>query len=209
MRDYYQQKIEDGLIDPPEETPEILAEQQQIWEYIPLVRKIANRLSHQCKLGYLDLCQQGYYILAELTIKIDWLETDRKMISRYVKLSVEGLLKNYCGKYSTVISSPRGADEVEMIRLEDTEELEGSELNPEEALLKKRTRDRVRLAVALVGSMINERESYVLWNCLMPIGEPISYRQVGQQFETSHSSIQRDADRVMAKLRRCLDHENI
>ena len=140
MSDYYYRKIKDGLIDEPEDTPEILEEQQQIWAYMPLVKKLAYGLSFQCNLGYLDICQQGYYILAELTTRIDWQGTDVKMISRYVKVSVEGLLKNYCSKYSTIVSSPRGDALIEVTRTEEMEELEGEGLNPEEELEKKQER---------------------------------------------------------------------
>jgi RNA polymerase sigma factor (sigma-70 family) len=200
MSQYYYQKIADGLIDPPQDTPEILAEQQQIWEYTPLVRKLAYGLSFQCNLGYLDICQQGYYILAELTTKIDWQETDVKMISRYVKVSVEGLLKNYCSKYSTIVSSPRGDALIEVVRTEDSEELTGEGLNPEEELEKKEERNLVRMTVALVASVLNERETFVLWNsCLTD--DPLSYREIGVQFGVSYESIRRDYNRVIDKLR--------
>jgi RNA polymerase sigma factor (sigma-70 family) len=198
--DYYQKKIDDGLIDEPEDTPEILAEQQQIWDYMPLVKKLAYGLSFQCNLGYLDICQQGYYILAELTTKIDWQETNVKMISRYVKVSVEGLLKNYCGKYSTIVSSPRGDATIETVSIEDSEELEGLEANPEEALEIKQERNRMRLAVVVVSRTLNERESYVLWDYCMS-DNPLSYRQIGMHFGVSHESIRRDYERIMAKLK--------
>jgi RNA polymerase sigma factor (sigma-70 family) len=204
MSNYYQQKIKDGLIDEPEDTPEILAEQQQIWIYMPLVRKLAYQFSFQCNLGYLDICQQGYYILAELTTKIDWQETDVKMISRYVKVSVAGLLRNYCSKYSTIVSSPRGDSLIETVRLEDSEELEGEGLNPEEMLEKKQERNRVRFDAAVVASTLNEREAYVLWGCLMT-DAPMSYREVAMQFKCGKTSIGRDAERILAKLKGLYD----
>jgi RNA polymerase sigma factor (sigma-70 family) len=200
VSEYYYQKIKDGLIDEPEDTPEILAEQQQIWIYMPLVRKLAYQFSFQCNLGYLDICQQGYYILAELTTKIDWQETDVKMISRYVKVSVAGLLRNYCSKYSTIVSSPRGDALIEVVRTEDSEELIGEGLNPEEELEKKQERDQVRFAVALAASILNERETFILWNhCLTD--DPMSYREIGVQFNVSYESIRRDYNRVIATLK--------
>jgi hypothetical protein len=201
MSEYYYKKIEAGLIDPPEETPEILAEQQQIWDYMPLVKKTAHGLSFLCNLGYLDICQQGYYILAELTTKIDWLEVDRKMISRYVKLSVEGLLKNYCSKYSTVVSAPRGGNGIETVALEEAEELKGEALNPEEELLLRQRNAKVRLVVALVSTLLNERESFILWSCLIPDGEPMSYSEVARQFNCHKSSVGRDALKILQLLK--------
>jgi RNA polymerase sigma factor (sigma-70 family) len=199
LTDYYQKKIDDGLIDAPEDMPEILAEQQQIWDYMPLVKKLAYGLSFQCNLGYLDICQQGYYILAELTVKIDWQETDVKMISRYVKVSVEGLLKNYCGKYSTIVSSPRGDATIETVSTEDSEELEGLEANPEDALEIKQSKNQMRLAVAVVCQTLNERETFVLWNHFEDA--PLSYREMGLHFGVSYESIRRDNDRIIAKLK--------
>jgi len=208
MSDYYYKKIEDGLIDAPEDTPELLEEQQQIWGYIPLVRKIAVHLASHCNLSYLDLCQQGYYILAELTLKVDWLD-DRRRISSYVKRSLEGLMKNYVGKYNGVISLPKwNADyykfNVETIGLDETDELAGAELNPEESYVKKETEGALRAAVVCITPTLNEREYYILLHCML-VDEPMGYREVAAQFDVSRESIRRDVNRIRGKLKEIMN----
>lgn len=207
---YYEQKIADGLIDAPEETPEILEEQQQIWEYIPLVRKLASSLVPFCNLTYMDLCQQGYLILAELTTKIDW-QLERGKITSYVKQSVGGLMKTYIGNFNTAVSVPKWHDsfystDIDVTSLEATAELLGEDDNPEEQLLLKERKDQLRGAVAVILPSLNEREFYVLFNCMLS-DSPLSVREVASQFDCGKSSIDRDITRLKGRLKGVLNED--
>jgi RNA polymerase sigma factor (sigma-70 family) len=209
MLDYYHQKIKDGLIDEPEDTAEILEEQQQIWKYIPLVRGCADALNQYCTIGFQDLCQQGYLLLAELTTKIDWL-SDPKMISKYVALSIRGRMKDYVARNESAVGIPHFTSEYFDKRMKDVEfnELVNSseEDNPEEQLLLKERKDMLRGAVAMILPILNEREFYVLWNCMLT-DSPLGYREVATQFDCTKDSIYRDVIRLKTRLKGVLGED--
>jgi RNA polymerase sigma factor (sigma-70 family) len=207
MSDYYYAKIEAGLIDQPEDTPEILDEQRQIWDYMPLVRKLANYYASHCNLGYRDLCQQGYLILAETAHKIDWL-SNRNKITKYVNTTLSGKIKRYIAKFNTVIGIPNLDSEAfeksaEIVPFEEWSIPEDDDiLNPEQELLKKEKHDRLVQAVQQVATQLNDREYFVLYSCLM--GSQ-SYKQLAEEFDVHKSSIGRDAKRIITKMKEALD----
>jgi DNA-directed RNA polymerase specialized sigma subunit len=200
---YYHQKIEDGLIDEPEDTPEILEEHQQIWNYIPLVRSMADWLLPFSNLGYEDLCQQGYSILAELSTKVDW-QSDPKMISMFVKLSVQGKMKKYIAHFGTSVRIPSFSQDyfdmnIQSVGIEESELFSEDALSPEDQLLLKERKDMLRGAVAVILPSLNEREFYVLFNCMLT-DSPLTVREVANQFDCGKSSIDRDVARLKARL---------
>jgi RNA polymerase sigma factor (sigma-70 family) len=206
MKSYYEQKIEDGLIDAPEETPEILEEQQQIWNYMPLVKGCANQMKEYSTIGYNDLCQQGYLLLAELTSKIDWL-SDPKAITKYVVTHIRGKMKDYVAQQGSSVRIPEFEPdyfEKKIQEVEFNEEMFVEEVpNPEEQLLFRERKDMLRGAVAVILPSLNEREFYVLFNCMLT-DSPLTVREVADQFDCGKSSIDRDIARLKARL-----HENI
>jgi len=209
MSEYYYNKIQSGLIDAPEDSPEILEEQAQIWQYMPLVKKMANTYTKWCNCGFEDLCQQGYFILAGLAPKVDWL-SDKKKISKFISTSLSGQLKTYIAKYSGVVSLPKWEQDMPTrfaLPSVDPDTLLSDEPDVEQKYLKEEEKDAAHAAVALILPSLNEREFYVLFNCLYT-DDPIGYREVADQFQTSRTSILRDTKRVLAWLKEAM-HEDI
>ena len=206
MLDYYHQKIADGLIDPPEDTPEMLEEYQQIWDYVPLVRRCADQIKQYSNISYQDQCQQGYLLLADLTAKIDW-QSDRNGISKYVSLIVRGRMKDFVAHNEHVVKVPNfTADyfDFPIVSSAFNEDYFPEDVdNPEEELILKERRDQLRNAVTVIIPSLNEREFYVLFNCMLD--DRSNYRQAAEEFTCSKSSIERDIVRVKAKLKEVLD----
>ena len=208
MLDYYHQKIADGLIDAPEDPDEILEEQRQIWKYIPLVRGCADQIKEYCNMGFEELCQQGYLLLAELTSKIDW-QSDPRVISKYVALSIRGKMKDFVAHNEQAVRIPAFGPDYFDNRIQSTmfdEDLmiDYDQDNPEEQLLLKERRAHLRASVSMILYTLNEREFYVLFNCLLT-DDPMGYREVAEQFDCSKSSVERDVVRVKARLKEVLD----
>jgi RNA polymerase sigma factor (sigma-70 family) len=228
---YYHQKIEDGLIDKPEDFEEVTEEQRQIWDYQPLVRKIALHYVNYTNLGYKDLCQQGYLRLAEIASKIDWLQ-DRGKITKYVSVNIDGAIKRYIGKMTKAIGFPswdvykeRGKLVTGIIDLTRENSEDGTEEShddfgsaaeweqfdlyseapsAEEVLINTDRTVIVRSAIAQLEPDLTERRMYVLWNCLLA-DEPESYRDVGFKFEVSRQSIARDVLAIKRELKEIIN----
>lgn len=202
---YYHQKIKEGLIDSPVKTKEETKEMQKVWDYMPLVQVQATFLSEFCSLGYEDLCQQGYWALAEIAFKVEWEEMSPKQISSYIKSSVVGLMRNYIAKHDKIVAIPafniRYFDtEISTEGLDGEDQLYSDAPSAEERLLRM---EALKVAHARVGELIegfNERESYVLWNHIVT-DDPTTMRDIADQFQTSKDSILRDVKRIRSQLR--------
>jgi len=205
---YYYDKIKAGLIDPPEDTNEVLEEQQRIWYYVPLVRSIATGYARHCNLDYDDLCQQGYVILASLTTKIDW-HQETARITKYINVTLLGLMKNYIARYNGVVSLPRldkfySGINTTPVTVESMDDFAAEEPCAEEELLLKERKLQVQRAVTVVVPTLNEREHLILFSCLLS-DEPMGYREVAQRFQVGKSSIGRDVDRLTTRLKEVIN----
>lgn len=183
--EYYYNKIRDGLIDPPEETPRQVEQAQQVWNYKPLVHNQAQVLASCSNMDYDDLCAQGYLILAELAYSIDW-SMPSKRISRYIKATVKGKLRNYLIKWRSM-------------PVESTNKLVMDSPTAEEQVIRKEQLEMAHLRVASLISTFSERETYVLWNHIVT-DEPETIRDMAEQFQCGKSSISRDIQRVKKEL---------
>ena len=199
---YYHRKIHDGLIDGPETDspfPGIA-----IWNYRPLVHALAWKWSAQLGLEYSDVVQQGYSILAALAYKVDW-EMHPNQISKYIKRSVEGYLKMYFAKSMHTVMIPhffqidKAKIIVEPVGYEDNTRWYTDEPNPEEQCLVKEERDIASDILDRVLQTLNEREAYVLWHHIIS-DEPMSMREIADQFHCGKSAIGRDVTRLVKLL---------
>ena len=202
---YYHQKIKDGLIEEPEDSPEKIKEMQTVWDYIPLVRSQAEFLSQFCDLGEDDLCQQGYMILAELAFKIKWGEVDPPQISSYIKATVSGNMRRYIPRMDGTVVIPHFFEKekqeivITSIVISEDKDFYSDVLSPEETLLRKEALERAHQKVATLIVEFNERELFVLWNLIIA-EEPMTMREIAKQFHTSKDSILRDVVRIRNQL---------
>lgn len=77
-------------------------------------------------------------------------------------------------------------------------------LNPEEECLKKEQVDLANAKVRELQAQLNERELFVFWHTIMA-EDPMTYRDMGDQFDCSKDAISRDFQRIKALLRGTTD----
>lgn len=194
---YYHQKIADGLIDPSD--GEEIEEGMRIWQYRPLVNALAWKWASIVDMEYHDILQQGYYILADLSSKVDWYAGGPQVTS-YIKRSVEGGLKTYIAKTLNVIALPTfNDDSIDSIEF-DVDICYADEPNPEERLLRKELLELANLHLEAVLHHLTEREFYIVWNYIVA-SEPESLRFIADLFKCSKDSIWRDVNRIKLRLR--------
>lgn len=200
---YYHQKIEDGLIDKPEQLEaDLTKDAERVWEYKPLVHSISRFLSDFTTIPIPELNQEGYRILADLAYKIDWLK-DNPQISNLVKRTVEGQMKTYVARMSKVVSIPafnelyfRSAGDSEGFSKKNERD---SGITTEDDMLFKEKVLEAEAYVKGLASELGPREVTVL--CMNIIAdEPFTTRELAEMFGCGKSSIDRDIQRIKGRI---------
>ena len=134
---------------------------------------------------------------------------EKSSIASFIKTRAAGKLRDYVAQHSKAVKIPHFEDyyNVQMDSIDSQHiELTNDDENPEEQLLLRERKDGLRGAVAVILPSLNEREFYVLFNCMLT-DSPIPEREVADQFECGKSSIDRDVKRLRTRLKGVLNED--
>jgi len=205
----YHSKIKAGLTDPPSEV-DYSIKAKQIWNYRPLVYKLAREWSEITGLDREDISQEGMLALAEIADKVDW-ESSPKSISSYINRCVVGYMKNYMAKMGTTVALPhfhekdKTSMDIEVLALEE-EHLHSGVATQEEVVIGDERSEEFnkRIGRLMIEGTLTEREKVILFWHVMPTVDGTknpTIRELASDFKCSKSSIARDKERLLNLLK--------
>jgi len=175
----------------------ISTDYNSIKDYAKVVGPLAKQFSKSSGMEIDDLEQEGMIAYCKALDEYPSRTVKKTALSSYIWMYVKNAMIDYSRKQERW-------DRMEYRDNIDETVLDELRLNPEEECLKKEQVDLANAKVRELQAQLNERELFVFWHTIMA-EDPMTYRDMGDQFDCSKDAISRDFQRIKALLRGTTD----